>query len=331
MGPPPRFPLADWIDSHAALPHQLGSSGMRGQLRSTARLLRRPSAASESEVRAFFGEFNGVDPEAVYLTHGATEANALALFAIHRQLHRERGRAPRAFLRYPEYPPLGDAAEFAGFATTAAPKESDVVILSNPNNPTSELRDWDDLKVEIGSERVALVDETFRGFGNARSFAAAGTPGVWVTGTLTKAFGADDVRVGFVIPPVESREEFGHAWGLLTDGISPTSLAAAAALLRNAESVLAETRGILAGNLRALRSKVRLEADPYGPLWFDRGSGGIDSEALARFAVSRGVLVCPGTFFGDPTGVRVGLTRRDFDRDLEAYLEARSAFLSGIG
>jgi histidinol-phosphate/aromatic aminotransferase/cobyric acid decarboxylase-like protein len=322
-----RFPLADWIDAHSDAPYHLGASGMRGELRTTERLLSGPPPATELEVRTLLGELHGRSAAEVFLTHGATEANGLALLTLHRQLRRRLGRRPRSYVRFPEYPPLWEAAKFAGFIVGDRPGSGDLVVLSNPNNPTSELRPLGDLDGERPRRSAVLVDETFRGFSTARSWAEADERGVWVTGTLTKAFGADEVRLGFAIPPDESREEFGRVLGLLLDGIPSASLAAAAALLRHQGRILRETRGIFGRNLRALRARVRSAPTLHGPLWFDRVRAGLDSERFARAALERGVLVSPGTYFGDPHGVRVGLTRRTFPRDLEEYLRARQEFL----
>ncbi len=64
-------------------------------------------------------------------------------------------------------------------------------------------------------------------------------------------------------------------------------------------------------------------AGPVAPVFFDRvrTESGDD---LARRCLLASVLVCPGTFFGDPGGVRLCLTRRSFPNDLEAYLRVRN-------
>jgi histidinol-phosphate/aromatic aminotransferase/cobyric acid decarboxylase-like protein len=300
---------------------------MRGELRSTARLVSRPRAATEPEVRQLIADLHGRDATSVFLTHGATEANGLALLTLYRQLGRRASRRPSAYIRLPEYPPLRDAATFAGFRLRDHPAQGDLVVMSNPNNPTSDHRPLTDLRTERANRSPVLVDETFRGFTSARSWASSGEPGIWVTGTLTKAFGADEVRLGFAIPPEESREEFARVLGLLLDGIPAASLAAGAALLRHQDEVLRETRAILARNVRALRARFRAVPPLHAPLWFDRVLPDLDSERFARFALERGVLVSPGSYFGDPHGVRVGLTRRRFPEDVDAYFAARKEYV----
>jgi aspartate/methionine/tyrosine aminotransferase len=63
------------------------------------------------------------------------------------------------------------------------------------------------------------------------------------------------------------------------------------------------------------------------PLWFDRGPGALPGDSIAQEGIRRGILVCPGSFFGDPTGVRLCLTRRTFPGDLLKYLDLRGSFL----
>src|SRR4029077_19364054 len=87
-----------------------------------------------------------------------------------------------------------------------------------------------------------LMDETFREFSGLRSVAADRAPGVWATGTLTKAFGADPIRVGWVVPPEDQAEDFGRFHGVVTDGIPDEWLRLAAGVLERAEHILGAAR-----------------------------------------------------------------------------------------
>ena len=139
----PKFPLADWIDAHPEARHNLALSGMKGELRTVERLLRSTPTATEEDVRALIASLHGVDPIRVFLTHGATEGNAVVLGALYRRLKRELGRAPRARALYPEYPPLFDAARFVGFRVVGPDAPADLLLLSEPNNPTGQRRGAD--------------------------------------------------------------------------------------------------------------------------------------------------------------------------------------------
>jgi histidinol-phosphate/aromatic aminotransferase/cobyric acid decarboxylase-like protein len=322
-----KFPLADWLDRHVQARHNLGLSGMGRELASTRPLLRHPSPASVDEVQRLVARSARVDPARVFLTHGATEGNAVALFTLARTIRTEKHRAPTVRILQPEYPPLGDAARFAGFKPASPSAIADLAVLSDPNNPTGRGRPSAELKPIGSSPRRMLVDETFREFTSRPSVAQEGCPGVWVTGTLTKVYGADEVRVGWIIVAPGEGEELGAALGLLTDGIAAASRAQAAALLRNRKFVLAEARRIFTVNRRALGLKEATATDLLAPVFFDRLPRGVDGTTFARAALRRGILVAPGSFFGIVDAVRLCLTRRSFPRDYAAYARFRRSFL----
>ncbi|MGI0133159.1 MAG: aminotransferase class I/II-fold pyridoxal phosphate-dependent enzyme [Thermoplasmata archaeon] len=319
------FPLADWIDAHAHLPHNLGISGMVGELASVPRALRTRPTADPSTLRREIARLHGVAPERVFLTHGATEGNALALSFLAFDARRRSGRAPRTASVRPEYPSLGDVAAVVGCRPARATERPDVAYFSHPNNPTGQFLPLTTVTTMIGRARRTLVDEVFREFSGRRSVAhRSDLPGVWVTGSFTKAFGADDLRVGFVLPCEDDVEAFERHHGLLLDRLPPPSVSGARALLASRSLVLGEARRIFRSNLTYLRGRrpdvPRLDA----PVWFDRTGEREGGDRLATRAAGLGVLVCPGSMFGDPRGVRVCLTRRSFPADLEAYLAVRA-------
>ena len=322
------FPLADWIEAHEELPHNLGVSGMVGQLRSLPRALARRPHPDPAALREELARLHGVEAERVFLTHGATEGNALALSFLARATRRRTGRAPRRAARRPEYPPLLDVAELVGFRPAPPGGAPDVAILSHPNNPTGRFADPAEFEALTSRARRTLVDEVFREFSGRPSLARQrDRPGLWVVGSFTKAYGADDLRVGFVIPCAEDREAFDRHHGLLLDRLPPPSIAGALALLAARAEVLGEARSVFRRNLAHLRRRVRGVPRLDAPVWFDRGRDEAHGDRLAKAAAARGVLVCPGAFFGDPSGVRVCLTRRSFPADLDAYLEVRASAL----
>ncbi|MCI4360536.1 MAG: aminotransferase class I/II-fold pyridoxal phosphate-dependent enzyme, partial [Thermoplasmata archaeon] len=241
-----RFPLADWIDSHSDAPHNLGQSGMRGTLPSLESALQRPEAPDEGALVAQLAELVGVPKERLFLTHGASEGNALVLVFLAHELSGAASRAPRFSVLAPEYPPLSDCAGWAGLRPTGTDGPAEIVALSDPNNPTGVVRrDTDEVR-HLGREAKAiLVDETFREFTTAASQAATPDPLLWATGTFTKAYGADRIRVGFVVAPEGDRSSFARFHGVMTDEIPPASVASARAILRDRERILAESRARL--------------------------------------------------------------------------------------
>ncbi|MCI4337144.1 MAG: aminotransferase class I/II-fold pyridoxal phosphate-dependent enzyme [Thermoplasmata archaeon] len=314
------FPLKDWIDAHEGLPYNLALSGMKSALRTTTQILAGPlPAADPRALRRELAQHLGVAAGRLFLTHGATEANSLALFYLR---HRDQGSAPPTVSAVPpEYPPLGDAARAAGFRP--ARRRADVVVLSSPNNPTGESVDFRELVSRLESTRWALVDETFREFTDLPSLARRRDPRVFTTGTFTKAWAGDPIRVGFVVVPSAERTRFAEFHGVVTDEVPLDSVASARALLAARDTILAESREVFCANLACLQTQIPGVPALTAPIWFDRGSGGLDGDRFARALLRRGVLVCPGRFFGEPRGVRICLTQRTFPEDLAPYVRER--------
>jgi len=314
------FPLGDWIDAHSGARFNLGQSGMIGSLRSYDRALRRLPKPDPDRLRTALARLVGVPGDAIFLTHGATEGNGLVLHYLAVAHRRRLGRTPRLRVGSPEYPPLSDAGRAAGMDVVGERRNADVGVLSAPRNPSGTAVRPVDLEAFSRGTRSVLVDETFREFTDQPSHARERVRGRWTTGTFTKVYGADAVRVGFVAAPPEEVERFADFHPVVSDRVPPHSVACALALLRDRNEVLAEARQILRSNERALREGFPDLPELAGPVWFDRVP---DGDWLARRALRADVLVCPGSYFGDRRGVRLGLTRRTFPAALAAYLAVR--------
>ncbi len=322
------FPLADWILSHPGMPHDLAESGMKGQLRSAQPILRKLRPGRPAELRAHLGAVLGIAKDRIVLTTGATTANTLVLLYLRDRLCARSGRSLTAGLVRPEYPPLWDAAKGLGLRVSEGLSGKDLAILSNPNNPEGYLRTEEELLRATEGSKAVLVDETFREFTLARSLARRGRANLWTTGTFTKVYGTDDIRIGFAVAPPEEASSFADEADLWVDRPSLASVGVAQDLLRARERVVGESRRLYLRNLEVLRERVDPEFVSRAPVWFDRGIAPGTSLKLAQTGLRKGVLVCPGHYFRDPSGVRVCLTQRSFPEDLEAYLSLRRRFES---
>lgn len=315
------FPLADWIDEHDGVPHNLARSGMGGGLRSLPRIVGRGAAPDAGALRRELARLLRVEPARVFLTHGATEGNTSVLFFLAGEIRRAGARVTTARVDWPDYPPLTAIAAHAGFRRSTG--AATVRILSRPNNPTGISRRVEERADLFGTATRVHVDETFREFTNAPSLAREDWRGLWTTGSFTKVYGADRIRVGYVVAPTASVAGFGRFHGLVLDGLADASISAARAILAHREELLAESRAIFRENLRYLHDRLPDAPDLVAPLWFDRFDRRLDGDVVARALLRRGVLVCPGRYFGDRHGVRVCLTQRSFPRDFDAYLRVR--------
>jgi len=314
-----RFPLADWIDAHAGCRHQLSTSGMRATIRHPLPSRADVAGASETELTRRLAELVGVASDRLFLTHGATEAAALAVQFLRT---RERGRSLRCRVRLPEYPPLVDIARAVGYRTVTGGPASELAIISQPRNPAGDL--WPRARLEAWSEtaRSIVVDETFREFSDAPSVQRLGLPGLWTTGSFTKVYGADDLRVGFVVVPEAAREPFARFHGLMTDEIAPYSVAGALVTLAARDRLLRTVRTLVRRNQTLWRRASPGGPELAAPLAFDDPVRP-DGDRFARRCLRASVLVASGSFFGKPSGVRVCMTRRSFPSDLRAYLAVR--------
>ena len=316
-----KFPLADWIDHHVDCRYDLGSSGMRGTVRHPLPSAAAVRSASDVELRRQLAGTIGVHPSRVFLTHGATEANSWAVMYLRRN---RSGRTPRVRVRFPEYPPLLDVARCAGFRLHSGPGPAELAVLSQPRNPGGDLWSEDRLTEWCRGARATLVDETFREFTPAPSIQRLGLPGVWTTGSFTKVYGADDLRVGFVVPPEEETAPYARFHGVVADELAEYSVAGALAVLADRERILREVRSLFERH-RSLWRRARPDGPPLAaPVAFDDPVLP-DGDRFARRCLRASILVCPGSFFGRASGVRVSLTRRTFPRALSQYLRVRAA------
>jgi aspartate/methionine/tyrosine aminotransferase len=316
------FPLAEWIDGHAHCRHNLATSGMVGAISSPVPSPAEVRRADAGELRTQLAEDLGVDARRVFLTTGASEANALAILFLARL--RKGGAAGSCRVCPPEYPPMFDTARWAGFRLTEGAGAVEIAIVSQPRNPEGDLWDRTRFLDWASDARSVLVDETFREFAGTRSILGMGLPGLWASGSFTKFFAGDDLRVGFLVAPEDRAREFAQFHGLVTNLLAPYSVAGATRALRDREKIRRKVLAIQRANVAVARASFPRLRPPVAPVMFDRPESGEGGEALAQRALAASVLVCSGSFFGDPSGVRLCLTRPSFPTDLAAYLAVRA-------
>jgi len=281
----------------------------------TARAIR---SADPAALRERLARSVDVDAARVFLTHGATEANGWVTTFVARQR-----RAPRRCrLHYPEYPPLAAIAAWAGLRPTDRDGPAAFGVLSNPRNPEGRWMPPEEVAERMGGVRDLLVDETFREFARVPTYAGDGSCRVWRTGTFTKFFGGDGIRVGFVVAPEEACEAFAQFHAHFVDRVPEYSLAAAIATWDARDRFRRAVARVFDRNVARLRAALPDAPPLAAPVYFDRVPG-VPGRALAERGLRRSVLVCPGDLFGDPSGVRIGLTRPSFPVDFAAYLSVR--------
>lgn len=281
--------------------------------------------------RAIAEMYPGCESDNVLVTTGTSEANFLASVGL-------MDKGSRVVTVLPNYMQVWGLAVSLGCRVEVLrlredegwqPSEEEVkrvidkdavaVSLSNPNNPTGICLREESRKAIIDAADEAgawiLADEVYRGAERE----VEPTPSFWgeyervlVTSGLSKAFGLPGLRVGWICGPQEMIRELWSLHDYTTIALSKLSEAlAVAALSRRRDFLLARTRDIIKRNfpyLEAFVERTRLSWIPpeAGAIAFLRYPWGISSEDLAKLALSRDILLVPGSHFHEEGHLRLG-------------------------
>lgn len=279
----------------------------------------------------------------VVTTHGCSMANHLAMAASI-----EPG--DEVVVETPIYEPLLRVVEYLGarvirFARhvenrwridvddirRALTPKTKLVVLSNMHNPTGAY----DGDVTLGEvARIAanvgarvLVDEVYLELLHARGARTAArlAPNVVATASMTKSFGIDGIRLGWVLAEPALAEQMRRLNDLFSVNTAHPSERIAARALDRADTWLAESNALLARNTDAVDAFVRGHDD----LSWVRPSGGTvgfvqvadaDVDALVdRLHADYDVAVVPGRFFEASDYFRIAVSSPT--AELQAGLE----------
>lgn len=283
-----------------------------------------------TRIAQHYRESSGVsiDPDAIFLTSGASGAFVLALLA----LLEEGAGVASAVPGYPCYQNILEALGFAHvplpvgaasrFQPTAelldglepAPR---ALILASPANPTGTLiepRQLDRLLAVARERKIAVLsDEIYHGltYGGARARSLAGTSGVFVINSFSKYYSMTGYRLGWLVVPewsIRAVESLAQALYICAPTLS--QLAALAAFdcgteLEEHRTRYERNRGVVLGALT--RAGVSLVAPPDGAFYIYANLSAFAAdtrEFCRRLLMEEGVALTSGVDF-DPQG---GLT-----------------------
>jgi len=194
-----------------------------------------------------------------------------------------------------------------------------LVAITQPNSPTGSILDERDLNelVDMLAPRGVwlLSDEVYRDLALAPGLVVPSAGGRYdravVVGDVAKPFGLGGLRIGWIVardPAVRARIGAGRDYTTLSP---PTPSAALAEIaLRHADELLAGPLENARVNLDRLRtaSTHRMSLSLAPPRAGATAFPGVsDAERIQRRLASRGVLVVPGSLFGRPDHLRIGL------------------------
>ena len=234
-------------------------------------------------------------------------------------------------------------AEAAARALASATRAIVVTHLHNPSGVVLDPLDVAGLE-QLAEEHdlVVIADETFRDADPAQPLAMLAARGPrWITtASLTKAYGLGALKLGWVAAQPELLARCSEVHDQLSAVPSLLSTTLAGALMPHLDALRARTHAILAANraawdaLRARQPVLQAPGTSRGTtVWVLPGGGPDGGDAFAAFAEQRqGVLMVPGRYFGDPSGVRVtlGAEPAAFTRSLELLDRAATEWAARI-
>ena len=205
----------------------------------------------------------------------------------------------------------------------AVSKDTKLIVVTNPNNPTGHVLTEEEMQIVIGEARRVgawiLSDEIYRG-------AEIGGPltptffgryeKVVVTGGLSKAFALPGLRIGWIVAPPHQVSQFCeyHDYLTLTPSYLSDYLADIVMQPQRRDEILQRTRTIIGHNLPVLEKWLAKHADI---LDYARPVAGAIATIKYRLPIAsttlfnrllseQSVLITPGAHFGIGRYLRIG-------------------------
>ena len=199
-----------------------------------------------------------------------------------------------------------DLDRFAALVTS----RTKLAIVTNLHNPSGArigmpaLRAMASLLARVGG--LLLVDEVYLEcvFGSRPESCVHAGPNVVTTNSLTKAYGLDGLRAGWMLGPASLVARAGHINDLMTNNSVAPGEQMALAAFRRLRDLDRRAHGLLDPNLARVRAffarEPRLTAfiPDGGNVVFPRLPRDVDGDRLARHLLARySTLIVPGRFF----------------------------------
>lgn len=193
-----------------------------------------------------------------------------------------------------------------------------LIILSDLHNPSGVLLDKEKLQriVDLAEdyEFHLLIDEVYLEFlypQGART-AANLSDQVITTRSLTKAFGLDDIRVGWIIAEASRAEKIRKLQDLFMTSMASPSERIGAIALDKADEMLEQNLELLSHNVVLVKQFVEnhdelsWQAPKYGSVGFIKYEPESVDELVGHALKNYDTLVAPGRFFDMPDYFRIG-------------------------
>ena len=281
--------------------------------------------------------YPGATAANVTVVNGGSEANFLTLFTL-------LGRGDRLAFEVPNYLQGPGLGRFFGAGTDtfrlklrgdrwaldvdelerAVGKDTRVVMVCNPNNPTGAVMTEQEMEavVRVAERRGAWIvaDEIYRGAeveGDEASPTYCGrSERVVITSGLSKAFGLPGLRIGWAVGPEAFIHDLWerHDYTTLTPGMASDILCGAAMEPSKRAAIFERTRGIVRSQLPRMEEWIHTHDDIFryarptaGAIAYVKYRLPMSSTKLVdRIREEQSVLLVGGDQFGLGKGLRFG-------------------------
>lgn len=304
--------------------------------------LKYPSSTGRESLRRNIARFYGFDdPASVTVTNGGSEANYTAMWGLVGKKDRVAFMLPnylqgwglaRAYGQQADGYQLVMRKDAAGAwkwqldvdsLKKAVKKNTRVIVVTNPNNPTGYVLSEAEMQIIIDEARRVgawiIADEIYRG----AEVCGPLSPTFWgryekviITSGLSKAFALPGLRTGWIVAPPEMISHLCqyHDYLTLTPSYLSDYLADIVMQPKRRDQILKRTQDIIAGNWPVLEKWLKKNADilDYAPpvagaIATVKYRLPIASETLFnRLRLEQSVLITPGKHFGIGSYIRIG-------------------------
>jgi aspartate/methionine/tyrosine aminotransferase len=274
----------------------------------------------------------GIDAACVVTTHACSMANHLAFAATLQP-------GDDVVMETPVYEPLVRMAEYAGARIVplarhaenrwhvvpddlkrAVTAKTKLIVLSNLHNPTGAFEEDGTLREVAGvAERMGayvLVDEVYLDLVHSHGVRTAVrlSPRVLAANSMTKSFGLDGIRLGWVLAEPALAERVRRINDLFSINTAHPSERIAARALDHADALVAESNTLLLRNIDLVDAFVREHDDlswakpRAGTVGFVQVSGHDVDRLVDRLHAEYEVALVPGRFFDARDHFRISFT-----------------------
>jgi len=283
-----RMPLEDWFDTYQyEIQYDVGESAVKYltfqdlNIDIGALPLRYGYHLGRPDLREIIADqFDGVSPEHVVVTTGASEANFSVVASVAKP-------GDHAIIEHPNYPSLYEVPRSLGcnvtlfslkFENNFKPDleelkshitpNTKLISMTHPNNPTGSMITEEDLQqvVEmVESHNIYLLfDETYRelAFGDMLPAAASFSPNVISISSMSKCYGLPGIRIGWLLSKEKSiidsilaiREQVTITNGAISEEI-------AVSVLKRKNEFLRKVRKHVDNNFNIVRTWINKQSD----------------------------------------------------------------------